>query len=998
MSEPEAPRDPSVLHRMEESGLSAPRVHLRGSTGAGGARRFRIYEELSRRGVVTVFSGRDVDLGRRVALMVLDEDQAENPEVVKRFVEEAQIGGQLQHPGIVPVYELGLIEDGRPFYATRLVRGRALSELLADRNDPAEGRHALLQAFEQVCRTMAYAHSRGVVNRNLRAEIVRIGEFGETAIVDWGEARVLKHGGVEDERRSRETSVGDPDDGMDERCDVCALGSMLTEILTGSPPGDDPKEVVARLEECGAEKELTDLAASCVSPALDERPRDAEAVARAVAAHLAAVEERAHRFEVEAAEARADAVKAEREIAEQAAAAARAKRRAEEERTRAAQLRRTKRQTLLLAASIVLVLVIGGSAHAWFRAQRLRRAETAALKMDEAVEEARSLMGRREWPAAFAAAEKAEQIAASEEAEEVDRERVRGLLADLTAQRSEASERDAHKLADERMEGLIQAIRLNRAAQWDSRSMDSAFVAAFREYGIDILTLDPEEAAKRIRASVLRSDLVAALDDWGRTRRAMADWEDGTPHERLLEIAGRADGDETRGALRAAILADEFGKIEEIARESSIDDLPPETVRMLGQVLSRNRDLQVEFLYRAQVRDPGDLTIRVSLAVALAAHRPPRTEEALRHAATALSLAPRKAGVWALYGYIAAASMKVTEAIAAYRKAISLDPGFPWVHSALAGALRFQGDHREADRALRRQVAVCESSLAEDPGDWVKRLSAAMAHVQLGELDAAEGLVEGDPGESEATSRDLMLGHLAKARGDLRAATDAYRNEVARGARLSLVATQFILGTALLQQGEFEAAEEAFRGAAPGLPLAQAGLAEAGKLAGLEPDLEAIAGGERAPEDAAEALLFARLCFYRGRFAAAARLYGLSGDGRSSTFFIGNVYHAGVAAALAVANGQLEGEAATAAREQAAKWLRVALAAKSARITLLTTMSAPGFELTLPSWFVFRRDLAGLRDGGDALSRLPEPEQAAWRELMTELDGLLPPPPVKEPR
>ena len=88
--------------------------------------------------------------------MILEEHR-ELPEMVRRFVEEAQIGGQLQHPGIVPVYELGRFPDGRLYIAMKLIRGRTLAALLEDRNGPADDRPRFLSIFEQVCQTMAYA-------------------------------------------------------------------------------------------------------------------------------------------------------------------------------------------------------------------------------------------------------------------------------------------------------------------------------------------------------------------------------------------------------------------------------------------------------------------------------------------------------------------------------------------------------------------------------------------------------------------------------------------------------------------------------------------------------------------------------------------------------------------------------------------------------------------------------------------------------------------------
>src|SRR5207253_5940730 len=124
--------------------------------------------EIARGGMGAVLKGRDPDLGREVALKVLRDDYRDQPAMVCRFVEEAQIGGQLQHPGIVPIYELGTMADRRPFFAMKLVKGHTLSSLLAERPAPAHDLPRFLSIFEAVGQTMAYAHARGVIHRDLK--------------------------------------------------------------------------------------------------------------------------------------------------------------------------------------------------------------------------------------------------------------------------------------------------------------------------------------------------------------------------------------------------------------------------------------------------------------------------------------------------------------------------------------------------------------------------------------------------------------------------------------------------------------------------------------------------------------------------------------------------------------------------------------------------------------------------------------------------------------
>src|SRR5262249_25869954 len=158
--------------------------------------RYQLFGEIARGGMGAILRGRDVDLGRDLAVKVLLESHRDKPELVRRFVEEAQIGGQLQHPGVIPVYELGTLADHRPFFTMKLVKGRTLAELLRERSDPAADQPRLLSIFGQVCQTMAYAHARGVIHRDLKPSNVMVGNFGEVQVMDWGLAKVLSGGGT----------------------------------------------------------------------------------------------------------------------------------------------------------------------------------------------------------------------------------------------------------------------------------------------------------------------------------------------------------------------------------------------------------------------------------------------------------------------------------------------------------------------------------------------------------------------------------------------------------------------------------------------------------------------------------------------------------------------------------------------------------------------------------------------------------------------------------
>ncbi|MEO8181143.1 MAG: serine/threonine-protein kinase, partial [Deltaproteobacteria bacterium] len=233
--------------------------------------------EIGRGGIGRVLLAMDQHLGREIAIKELLQDSQEgdrggvDPELMTRFLAEARITGQLEHPNIVPVYELGRRADGRLYYTMRMVRGETLSTAL-ERARTLPERLVLLSHFAGLCHAIAYAHSRGVVHRDIKPDNVMIGEFGETIVLDWGIAKIQGEPDVPGARQPRgvtvlgETSHGDlvgtplymsPEqargevDQIDEASDVWSLGVVLYVLLCGRPPflGQTTEEVVALVTE-----------------------------------------------------------------------------------------------------------------------------------------------------------------------------------------------------------------------------------------------------------------------------------------------------------------------------------------------------------------------------------------------------------------------------------------------------------------------------------------------------------------------------------------------------------------------------------------------------------------------------------------------------------------------------------------------------------------------------------------------------------------------------
>jgi len=243
--------------------------------GQGVVGRFVLAEELGRGGMGRVVAARDPRLRRTVAIKLL-KGGARSENALSRFVAEAQVTGQLDHPNIVPVHELGVTGDGEPWFAMKRVQGRSLAEVIKDLRAGVPGvrarwsRHRLLTAFVQICNAIAYAHDRGVLHRDLKPSNVMLGPFGEVLVMDWGVAGLMGRrvpsvpldqattlapgedsftGDTDDVERStvaatqEGATVGTPgymspeqtagDLGkLDGRSDVFALGAILYEILT----------------------------------------------------------------------------------------------------------------------------------------------------------------------------------------------------------------------------------------------------------------------------------------------------------------------------------------------------------------------------------------------------------------------------------------------------------------------------------------------------------------------------------------------------------------------------------------------------------------------------------------------------------------------------------------------------------------------------------------------------------------------------------------------
>lgn len=210
-----------VLSRLASRGPVSTRYSMKGEVARGGMGAiFRVWDEDLRRHLamkVILGSGEATETG---------DTPAPDPKLLSRFLEEAQVTGQLDHPGIVPVHELGLDPSGRVFFTMKLVKGKTLGEVLDELAEGEGGwtRERVLGVLLKVCEAMAYAHDREVIHRDLKPSNIMVGKYGEVYVMDWGLARIL---GRSDERdlRLQQASTDSMSNVRSDRRDVAGEGS-----------------------------------------------------------------------------------------------------------------------------------------------------------------------------------------------------------------------------------------------------------------------------------------------------------------------------------------------------------------------------------------------------------------------------------------------------------------------------------------------------------------------------------------------------------------------------------------------------------------------------------------------------------------------------------------------------------------------------------------------------------------------------------------------------
>jgi tetratricopeptide (TPR) repeat protein len=599
-----------------------------------------------------------------------------------------------------------------------------------------------LELFVPVCQAIQHAHQKGIIHRDIKPSNVLVAPYDGKPVVKIIDFGVAKATGQRLTEKTLFTEFGQvvgtleymsPEQAelnnqdIDTRSDIYSLGVLLYELLTGTTPLDRKRlkdaafvELLRVIREEEPPKPSTRLSESKDSlPSVSaQRQMEPAQLTKLVRGELdwivmkALEKDRNRRYET----ANGLAHDIERHLHDEPVLAC-----PPSAWYRLHKFARRNKARLAVAGLVIFFVVLIGGGSSWVIRDRAARRAVTEQNVRQALDEAERLQAEGKWLGALEAVKRAEGIVASSNSSLQLQEQVREHRQDLE------------------MIGRLEDIRLqstaNKGGHFDRGLRDQAYAQAFRDYGIDVLTLDPTELGERLREKSIRVQLAAALDDWAVVRKGP-----GTSSKELLAIARSADPDPWRNQLRDAIEAKSPEILKNLAAAAPIRELPPSTLELFGDALGHRGAVAqaVKLLRQAQLLYPGDFWINQTLAHWLTERGSPQWDEALRFFTAAAVLRPQSPGARNNVGWALWHKEWWDEAIAEYREAIRISKDVPEVRAILQERLgtnyRDVGRTEEAEALLKEAESTLVTLVHDYPENTQYQLSLADVYSDLGLL------------------------------------------------------------------------------------------------------------------------------------------------------------------------------------------------------------------------------------------------------------------------
>ena len=767
--------------------------------------RYRLEGVLGKGGLGLVYRAQDTKLGRAIAIKVLRPDRADQAILRSRFMDEAQISSQLQHPGIVPIYDVH--EDRTPWFAMKIVRGRTLAQMLGEWQGPDRNLTHLLRLFERICQAVGYAHDHAVIHRDLKPENVMIGKFGDVQVLDWGLAKLVKkhrphetspYDGAPTDRstvvhtRNREddklSQVGDimgtprympPEqargevDGLDATCDVFGLGAVLCEILTGKPPyapdesnediliraaRGDLEDAYRRLEACGADRKLIDLSRECLAAAARVRPAHGSAVAMRIRAYLDHTSQRAEAARIEAAR----------------------------QKERANHAHHQRRQTIVFASVLTLFLVVGGFAfYLYIQDREARRSQiehSVSMTLERVSswnQRALELIADDRHDQALSVTQQAIQSLARQKGETSSVSLSQPLARQLDESIEETNRfvqelearRSLHLRESALLLGLEQAEvpEVEEGFSWNDElvRLPTAIENTFNAFGVDPLR-SPE--AKTLFGTRIKETVLGSLDTWA-LALIYGQGKD-EPSRSLLQLANLHDSNSWRTDLRTKLVNDLPVDLGQLVKQAKATRQPASSYQFLGRflLLGGASGLAAEMFSFACERHPDNFSLHFFSGLCHEGLK--NFDKAEQSYLMARSIRPDHLEAWHRLGLVQTRKGNDAEALATFTEILRQDPTY---HHSFEHIARCQDKLGRSDDALKTYREAVQLS-PNRASSWARLGSYLLdknAHLEAAR--AYERAIQCNP-SSGAAYRGCALAQ--RQAGQLEQALDSYYHAV----------------------------------------------------------------------------------------------------------------------------------------------------------------------------------------------------------------------------